>query len=181
MEKIGIISSSCPKSVATVVLSYIKALKLWRFQNVVDFWLYFHSACAKRQLSRFRLQFGQRRGIQRSWFPVRVEHFDDQKAIGAVVGHFLLRMRRNAIISTSGPRSLSVNRSGRHRFPIKVAYGNFDISEHPAATLPLDSPTPISYKLDEDISAVGVHFQSFCILSPIMRRVSTSGLLDLIS
>jgi len=42
MGKIGIIFTSCPNSAVPVVLSYITALKLCRFEKVlVDFWPYF--------------------------------------------------------------------------------------------------------------------------------------------
>jgi len=35
-----------------------------------------------------------------------MENFDDQNAFLAVSGHFSLRMRRNAVISISGPKSV---------------------------------------------------------------------------
>jgi len=39
-------------------------------------------------------------------FSIGVEKFDDQNAFLAVSGHFSLRMRRNAVISISCPKSV---------------------------------------------------------------------------
>jgi len=100
MGKISITSTYCPKSVVTVVLGYMKALKLWRFENLlVNFWPYF---TAHAQNGNF-LGFGKfgcnsDNGMR---VPVRVDNFDDQTAIVPVFGYFSLRMRRNAVISTS--------------------------------------------------------------------------------
>jgi len=76
VDKIGIIFTSCPKSVATVVLSYMKALKLWRFDNVlVDFWPHFTAHAQNGHI----LAFGYN-SDNRMEFDVRVKNFDDKKA-----------------------------------------------------------------------------------------------------
>jgi len=74
---VGIISTSCLKSV-TVVLSYMKALKLWPFEDLlkVDFWPYFTAHVQNGHFPSFGDSSDNGVG-----FPVSVENFDDQEAI----------------------------------------------------------------------------------------------------
>jgi len=66
-----------------------KVFKFWLFDNLlVYFWPYFTAHAQKQRFSSFRSQFW----IQQPRFLItfiRVENFDDQKSLIAVIGHFL--------------------------------------------------------------------------------------------